>query len=47
MKCVFACEIETFNYEDSGQPISIEENISLKFRLSVSRTRAVVVYLSL
>lgn len=24
MKCVFACEISTFNSEDSEQPISIE-----------------------
>lgn len=25
MKCVFACEISTFNSEDSEQPIFIEE----------------------
>lgn len=29
MKCVFACEILTFNSEDSEQPISVEGKIPL------------------
>jgi hypothetical protein len=46
MKCVFACEISTFNSEDSEQPIFIEEKkIPLKHWLSVSRISAIVVYL--